>query len=259
MLQLSLVGHPDHTQLKVLSHPYSVRRQWPTLMDAVAQTHGPVWMQTLDCMLGDAGRGPEERRSVLAQLLVKLRAAVIQPAPSMDWGSGTNVSANEHDATELQAAADSIEQHNLPESSVVVSFLEQAWEFFQHDSQADFARILASMLKLGPSDRHSAFTAYHLEIMEELLKRGGRDRAVTHSLATVLAGVLYAGKFLVLVGRGGRKGLINWLATGDFVGIKCRKLILNWLIDWLIDLVLVGWNFEGKTASHDSGKKMWES
>ncbi|GAU87180.1 hypothetical protein RvY_00070 [Ramazzottius varieornatus] len=192
LFQLSLVGHTDYQRVKILAHPYCVREHWSELMTAVSEVHGTLWMHTLDRLVGE--EHAEQREDFAKELLSRIKYALQHPMINMElWESGTNFNNDQDDVDKCQPEPPVQPQHNQPESSVLVSFLEQAFEFFQHNSQGDFARICHSMLKLVPTDQQAAFNSHHLVMFAEMFdKQTDSDRGVAHSLATVLAGLLYA-------------------------------------------------------------------
>ncbi|XP_055351078.1 uncharacterized protein LOC129597520 isoform X2 [Paramacrobiotus metropolitanus] len=183
ILQLSLVGHPDYELLRLSVQPYSLRQRWAFLMEAVWENHGFWWMQMIEKMLGD-DYAPH-RQDIMKELTGKLQEMTHHDEGSVDWGSSMNVvPEGRHDAAQCK-------KHNLPEAAVLVSWIEQAWEFFQHGNINEFNKICNSMLKSVPADHQGALRPHHLRILEKLCRaadsEGGR-----FSLMALLAGILYA-------------------------------------------------------------------
>lgn len=187
MLQLSIVGHPKYSEFGTFLHKYSIEEHYGALMEMVRQNHGSGWMKAIDKMLGT--QYSKCRADIMDELLKKIRYLINHSANSFDWGSEINISENQDSESPPQT-----DQHNLPDSGVLVSRIEQAWEFFQHGDENEFSRICTSMLKLIPADSQSTLRNYHLQIIEKLFDQANRDENNRHNVATLLGGILYAGE-----------------------------------------------------------------
>ena len=109
-------------------------------MSAVSETHGALWMQTLDRLMG--GQHAEQREDFAKELISRVKYELQHPMLNIEvWDSGTNVSVDHEDVDKCHTEPVQL-QHNQPESSVLVSFLEQAFEFFQHDSHGKLCHLI---------------------------------------------------------------------------------------------------------------------